>query len=76
MSTTTMTTSLPKVYAVFAENAEDFYARPELMKLFASEADAEAYAEKLRKVVNDGLWPGDEPVAAFSGVMVKLLSVN
>lgn len=71
-----MTASLPKVYAVFAEDAEDFYAQPELMRLFAAEADAEAYAEKLRKVVNDGLWPEDEPSAAFCGVMVKLLSVN
>jgi hypothetical protein len=53
------TTSLPKVYAVFAEDA-----------------DAEAYAEKLRKTMTEVLWPEDEPVAAFCGVRVMPLSVN
>ena len=62
------------VYGVFATGSY-FYARPELIKLFVSEADSEAYAELLRGVVEDALWAGAPPEPAFSAVKVVPLSV-
>ena len=69
------TTSMPEVYAVLAMGM-DYYDRLELVKIFGAKADAEAYAEVLRGVVEDAQWEGGEPEPAFALVKVEAYSVN
>ena len=73
-----MTTSATptQIYGVFAEEFDDYYSRPELVKLFAEESEAESFAQTLREMTSEFCYEGEEPEPKYSGVMVKTLTIN
>jgi hypothetical protein len=70
--------SMTQVYAVFAEDSQDFYAQPELRRLFGTEADAEVFAATLRasKLEPDMFTEGAPAEDEFSVVYVSALGIH
>ena len=66
---------MSQVYAVFAQEASDYYAKPELMKLFSTKDLAESYAETLQSLKTEPYYEGDEVDDKYCGVSVKILEV-
>jgi hypothetical protein len=72
----TTSTTLTQTYGVFAEEFSDYYGRPELVKLFANESEAESFAQTLREMTSEFCYEGEEPEPKYSLVKVKTLTIN
>ncbi|NBT05098.1 MAG: hypothetical protein EB145_13995 [Proteobacteria bacterium] len=67
---------MPQVYAIFAEESGCYYSHPELVKLFAIEAEAETFAQTLREMTSESCWEGEEPEPKYIQVEVKALTIS